>query len=253
MSLTHADLCSGIGGFSLAARMAGGFRTVLYCEIEPYCREVLLARMHDGQLDAAPIAHDLRWLDGSAWRGRLDLLTAGFPCQPYSLSGDRTGADHDGDAWPATREFVRVARPRALLLENVPGILSMPEWGTVLGELADCGYVGCWFCLPASAFGFYHERERLWVVAYREGEHGATHDLLEACREWRPQLESRRFHSMDMAERGQQPHARLAGEPGLARMVRRLPDTVDRTSALGNSIVPQVAAPILSYMRDVLT
>lgn len=86
------DLFSGIGGFSLGLKRAGGFQTVAYCEIDPYCQEVLSARMRDGSLDTAPICTDITKLDGRPWRGLADAITGGFPCQDISWAGPGGGA-----------------------------------------------------------------------------------------------------------------------------------------------------------------
>src|SRR6185369_6209630 len=136
----HLDLCSGIGAMALGIQRAG-YRTCCYCEIERYCQQVLVARMRDGSLHGAPLWEDIRDFDGRPWAG-VDLLSAGWPCQPHSLAGKRKGAADDRNLWPEVIRLIREIRPRACLLENVPGLLTSDGgrmFGRVLGDLAECG------------------------------------------------------------------------------------------------------------------
>ncbi len=118
---THIDLCAGIGGFSLAARHAG-CRTIAWVEKDPFCQWA----MQKNFPDATPHA-DLYDFDGRAYRGQCDLLTAGFPCQPFSVAGKRRGASDDRHLWPEIVRVLRQVRPRWCLFENVTGLLSLAE------------------------------------------------------------------------------------------------------------------------------
>lgn len=234
------DLFSGIGGFSLGLKRAGGFRTVAYCEIDPYCQQVLQARMLDGSLDTAPICTDITRLDGKPWAGRVDVICGGFPCQDISLAGKGAGlAGERSGLWREMGRLVRQVGPRYVLVENVSAILDR-GLGDVLADLAASGYDAEWDCLPASAFGAYHERDRTWIVAHAKGMHGNSRRLLEEGRDGGPLLQSGRLRRVALAARGQQPHQRLEREPGVARLVSGLPHRTHRLAALGNSVYPAV-------------
>jgi len=187
--LTHLDLFSGIGGFALAARWAG-FRTIGFCEIDPYCRKVLAKNFlpqsdaigcngwaHDeGQ--AAPerarpeIIGDIRTLDGRQFAG-VDLVTGGFPCQPFSCAGKRRGAADDRSLWPEMRRIAdevaqenrKLGKDTWLLGENVAGIISM-ELDSVLSDLEAIGYACRPFVIPACGVDARHRRNRVWIVAH---------------------------------------------------------------------------------------
>jgi DNA (cytosine-5)-methyltransferase 1 len=160
------DLFSGIGGFSLGLKRAGGFRTVAYCEIEPYCQAVLLARMRDGWLDTAPIHSDITRLDGKPWRGRVDAITGGFPCQDISWAGQ--GGGLRGERSGLWREIFRLIceiRPSLVVVENGSALLFRGLDG-VLSDLAEGGYDAEWSMLRARDFGAPHKRDRVYLVAY---------------------------------------------------------------------------------------
>lgn len=164
--MTHLDLCSGIGGFSLALKLTGRrFQTIGYVEIERYCREVLRARIQDGILDDAPIFTDVRDFPAESYRGKVDCLTAGFPCQPFSVAGKQQGEADERNLWPDIARIIRQVAPATVFLENVPTLLQRYA-GRVFGDLAALGYRVRWDCIPASAVGANHRRDRLWILAY---------------------------------------------------------------------------------------
>jgi DNA (cytosine-5)-methyltransferase 1 len=168
--LRALHLCSGYGGFELGLRLAGiPARTVAHVERDAYAAATLVARMGDQALDQAPIWSDLTTFDGSAWRGRVDLITAGFPCQPFSQAGQRRGVDDERWLWADIAGIVADVGPRFVLLENVPGLvrLGLPH---VLADLADLGFDAEWGLLSAAAVGAPHRRERIWILAYAESE-----------------------------------------------------------------------------------
>lgn len=152
------DLFSGIGGFSLGLERTGGFRTVAFCEIDPYCRRVLAKHWPD-----VPVHDDITTREFQ--EGEADVITAGFPCQDLSYAG--AGAGLSGARSGLYREViraVRVVRPRYAVLENVAALLGR-GLGTVLGDLAAVGYDAEWHCIPASAVGAPHIRDRIWIIA----------------------------------------------------------------------------------------
>ena len=184
---THLDLFSGIGGFALAAKWAG-FRTIGFCEIDEYCQRVLaknfLAESCDPRSSRAgsrsqfesteqqssnsypEIISDIRELDGKAFRG-VDLITGGFPCQPFSCAGKRRGKADDRHLWPEMLRVIKEARPAWVLGENVAGIIGM-ELDSVLSDLEAIGYACRPFVIPACGVDARHRRNRVWIVGYRE-------------------------------------------------------------------------------------
>jgi DNA (cytosine-5)-methyltransferase 1 len=176
------SLFSGAGGGLLATRWLLGWRTVGYVEWDDYCQRVLAARIRDGLLDEAPIFGDVReFLESGAaqqYRGVADVVTGGFPCQPFSVAGKRLAARDDRNLWPETLATLREVGPRYALLENVPGLLSARHgyFGTVLGGLAEAGYDVRWCVLGAAEAGAPHLRKRLWIRAERRSLQGEVAD-----------------------------------------------------------------------------
>ena len=157
--VTHLDLFSGIGGFALAAQ-AAGFSTIGFSEIEHYACKILKRHWPD-----VPNFGDIRNVRGL----RADLITGGFPCQPYSTAGKRGGASDDRALWPEMFRVIGETRPAWVLGENVPGIISM-ELDRVLDDLESIGYAAWPIGIPACAVDAKHRRERVWIVAYSEHE-----------------------------------------------------------------------------------
>jgi DNA (cytosine-5)-methyltransferase 1 len=153
----HLDLFSGIGGFALAAQWTG-WKTIAFSEIEPYACKVLKRHWPD-----VPNFGDIRNVRGV----RAELVTGGFPCQPYSLAGKRRGASDDRALWPEMRRVIAEARPAWVLGENVPGIIGM-ELDRVLDDLEDLGYATWPLGIPACAVDARHRRERIWIVAHSD-------------------------------------------------------------------------------------
>jgi DNA (cytosine-5)-methyltransferase 1 len=158
--MRHLDLFSGIGGFALAAGWAG-FETIGFAETDAYCSKIL-----DLHWPGVVNYGDVRAIDGNQFQD-VDLVTAGFPCQPFSCAGQRRGSSDERFLWPELARLLGEVRPRFALLENVPGILSLDGgriFGRILGELAALGFDASWNCVPASAVGALHRRDRLWIV-----------------------------------------------------------------------------------------
>lgn len=167
----HLDLFAGIGGFSLAASWTGVVEPAGFVEIDPWCRRVL-AKHWPG----APMHDDIKTLTGDALErfGSIDLITGGYPCQPFSLAGQRRGADDDRHLWPHMRRVIDQARPRFILAENVAGHISM-GLDTVLAEMEADGYTAGAVVVPAGAVNALHRRDRIWIMAHagcRDGERG---------------------------------------------------------------------------------
>ena len=166
--MNELALFAGAGGGLLASQHLLGFATVCYVELDAYCVAVLQARISDGYLDDAPVWDDVKTFDGLLWRGSVDLVTAGFPCQPWSVAGKQRGEEDDRNLWPDTIRIIREVKPRYCYLENVTGLLagSHGYFGAILGDLADSGYDARWTVLSAAEVGAPHLRKRLWVLAY---------------------------------------------------------------------------------------
>lgn len=173
--MRELSLFTGAGGGLLGTHLLG-WKPCGYVEWNSYCQQVIAARIRDGYLPVAPIFTDVREFvqSGAAeqYRGIADVVTAGFPCQPFSVAGKQLAADDERNMWPATLEVIRRVQPRSVLLENVPGLVSCGYLGTVLCDLAALGYVGRWGVLGAADAGAPHRRDRLWIVAHAEGESG---------------------------------------------------------------------------------
>ena len=163
-------LCAGIGGLELGVGFVlAEYRTVVYVEREAFAAAQLVARMAAGQLAAAPVWDDVRTFDGRRWRGVVDCVTAGFPCQPWSKAGPDTGTDDARWVWPDILDRIGEVGSAIVFLENVPPLVSRGGLATVLGGLADGGYAAEWGYLAASAVGASHERLRVFILAYRDG------------------------------------------------------------------------------------
>ncbi len=165
--MNELALFAGAGGGLLGSRLLG-WRTVCAVERDPYRQAVLLARQQDGCLDPFPIWDDVRTFDGRPWRGIVDVVTAGFPCQPFSVAGKRRGADDERNGWPDTIRIIREVGPRFALLENVPGLLAHEYARTIFGDLAEAGFDAEWTVLGADDVGAPHRRKRLWILAHAE-------------------------------------------------------------------------------------
>lgn len=254
------DLFSGIGGFALGLKRAGGFRTVAYCEIEPYCQQVLLSRMRDGSLDSAPICGDVRRLAGEPWAGRVELVCGGFPCQDVSLAGKCEGIDGERSGlWSEIARLVREIRPRYVIVENVPGLLY-GGFGRVLGDLAESGYDAEWDCISASAFGAPHRRDRVWIVAYSGQQHGnrdtarylGQSAAFKGCKGgcWSAENDHGHIPAMvpDLLRRSADDW--WLSQSRMARSANGLPHQVDRLATLGNTVVPNVVEWIGRRIRN---
>jgi DNA (cytosine-5)-methyltransferase 1 len=162
-------LCAGYGGLELGLRLAvPDARSVCYVEREAACVEVLAARMRDGHLDQAPVWSDLRTLDGRPWRGVVDCITAGIPCQPWSTAGKRKGFDDERHLGEELVRVVDEVGPSLVFVENVRGFIRLgaPD---LLGRLADLGFDAEWGVFSSAGVGAPHRRERLFILAYRDG------------------------------------------------------------------------------------
>ena len=167
------DLFSGIGGFRYAAEQVWpDIECLVSCEIDPFCQKVL--RKH---WPGTPIISDIHKLKGTDYAD-VDLLTGGFPCQPYSVAGQRRGAADDRALWPQMFRIILEAKPRWVIAENVGGFLSINkgmEFENCLASLESAGYEVQAFVIPACAVDAPHRRDRVWIVAYAKQSDGGNH------------------------------------------------------------------------------
>jgi DNA (cytosine-5)-methyltransferase 1 len=169
--LNELALFAGAGGGILGGQLLG-WRTVCAVEWEPYPASVLCARQNEGLLPNFPIWDDVQTFDGKPWRGIVDVISGGFPCQDISCAGK--GAGIDGERSGMWKEFARIiseVQPKYVFVENSP-MLTSRGLGTVLGDLASMGFDAEWGVLSAADVGANHKRERIWILAYSSnGEH----------------------------------------------------------------------------------
>lgn len=170
------DLFSGIGGFSLGLERAG-METVAFCEIDPYCRQVLAKHW-----PWAPLFEDVRKLDGKELRGSIDVICGGYPCQPFSVAGKRAGQDDDRHLWPEVARLISEIHPTWFIGENVAGHITM-GLDDVLSDLESLGYTSETFVIPAVALDAKHRRDRVWIIAYSECERRRQEQKLGPRRE----------------------------------------------------------------------
>ena len=161
--MNHLDLFSGIGGFALALEKVG-FKTVGFCEVDPYCR--LLLQKH---WKGVTIHHDIKKLEAKDIKEPIDILTGGFPCQPYSVAGKQKGTDDNRYLWPDMFRVIKEIKPTFVVAENVRGIVNIQDgmvFETVCSDLESEGFEIQPFIIPAAGVGAPHKRERVWIVGY---------------------------------------------------------------------------------------
>lgn len=179
--LKHGSLFSGIGGFDLAAEWAG-WENIFHCEINPFGQKVLSYYWPNSIQ-----YHDITKTDFTIHRGTIDVLTGGFPCQPYSQAGKRLGKEDERHLWPEMLRAIREIQPRWVVGENVRGLITWNGglvFDEVQADLEAAGYEVLPFLLPASGVNAPHERYRIWFVAYTSGDGNSRKGRSENIRGW---------------------------------------------------------------------
>ncbi|MDU2022523.1 MAG: DNA cytosine methyltransferase [Leclercia adecarboxylata] len=242
--MNELALFAGAGGGILGGHLLG-WRTVCAVERDAYAAQVLAQRQNDGILRPFPIWSDVRSFDGKPWRGIVDVVSGGFPCQDISANGHGAGIDgRRSGLWSEMARIINQVRPKFVCVENSPRLRGK-GLAVVIGALAEMGY-GCeWFRLSASNCRAPHERDRMWIVAYSEGND--------------PRRLSERASAQNSGLAECNKDASVAGwvsatpgwtaEPGMGRVVHGLAHRVDRIKALGNGQVPRVAAAAFSMLK----
>ena len=267
------DLFAGIGGFSLGLHRTGGFETVAFVERDDYASKVL-AKNFKG----VPIYDDVRTFNADGL-GRIDCVTGGYPCQPFSVAGKRLGKEDDRHLWPEMLRIVVATRPRWVIAENVAGHINM-GLDQVLSDLEGEGYTSQPIVIPACAVDAPHRRDRVWIIAndsgirsdvsntqnegvigrdgkQRDDDGGSGRGILNEGRsraddgaEDVAHTDSPLSEGNERAKRSEQERAnnsqlsRWATEPDICRVAHGIPRRVDRLRCLGNAIVPQIATQI---------
>ena len=280
------DLFSGIGGFALAASWVWADRLELvgFCEIDPYCQQVLANRW-----PKVPIFEDIKQLSADQFQD-IDLITGGFPCQDISVAGQGRGLEGERSGlWFEMLRLISRIRPRYALIENVP-MLVHRGLGRVICDLAQVGYDAEWQVISAADVGAPHLRKRIWIVAYPRhlcGGNDVEGDV-QLCSRQQAETTQRSASQFEVAGSGQESqvmayptefgssgsgqfidscHQEKGGqgqavefiderfgslwsvEPSMGRVADGVPRRMDRLKSLGNAIVPQCAALIMNQIR----
>lgn len=245
-NITHASLFSGIGGFDLAAEWAG-WSNVFNCEKDQFCQNVLKYHFPNA------IQHnDIKSTDFNCYKGCIDILTGGFPCQPFSSAGKRLGTADERNLWPEMFRAIREITPRWVVCENVLGLINWSDglvFEQVCADMESEGYQVCAFLLPAAGVAALHRRYRVWIVAHASG-FGLHQTKIQAGTTSQIQLpdeyEMSAFETIKTYDFRSESHNH--------GVVNGLPIGLDECSiqAYGNSIVPQLAFRIFSTINTVL-
>jgi DNA (cytosine-5)-methyltransferase 1 len=266
--LNELALFAGAGGGILGGHLLG-WRTVCAVEWEQYPASVLCARQNDGLLPPFPIWDDVQTFDGKPWRGIVDVVSGGFPCQDISIAGNGDGLEGERSGmWREMARIIHEVRPRYVFVENSP-MLTSRGLGGVLGDLASMGFNAKWGVLGANDIGANHQRQRIWIraeMAYskrmgwktRPDEQGIdgdrqTSSQLGNCGKTQPdQVGNTKSTGFTPCLEGQrQGESWRAGignsqwweiEPPVDRVADGMVDRVDRLKAIGNGQVPLCAA-----------
>jgi len=274
--MNELALFAGAGGGILGGSLLG-WRTICAVEYEPYAASVLVARQNDGFLPPFPVWDDVRTFDGKPWRGIVDVVSGGFPCQDISAAGRGVGIDGERSGlWAEMARIIGEVRPPYVFVENSPLLVSR-GLVRVLGDLASLGFDARWGIVGADDVGAPHERKRCWVVANSRGARWDEGSLRKrgnneqkigerwsAIASEPSQASSSLAHS-NSNEHQSAPYARLRKwkeergeiiwgdwtiEPDLGRVANGVAARMDRLKALGNGQVPQCAAEAWRLCRD---
>lgn len=243
--MRELHLFAGAGGGILGGILLG-HTCVCAVEIEPYCREVLLQRQRDGILPAFPIWDDVRTFDGRPWRGKIDIIAGGFPCQDISCAGSRVGiTGQRSGLWSEFARIIGEVRPRFALIENSSD-LAIRGLNRVLADLAEMGMDARWGVFSACSIGAPHTRERLWIMAYpmpsrqrRQSRKGEAESEIVSNAASRFERQLRRPERPEKGSSGWDLYWE-EHQPPVARVVDGLADRLDRCKAIGNGQVPAV-------------
>jgi DNA (cytosine-5)-methyltransferase 1 len=256
--LTVGSLFSGIGGLDLGLERAG-MRVIWQSEIDDYASKVL--KKHWPKVPNYGDIKTINWADVPP----TDVICGGYPCQPFSLAGERQGEKDERHLWPWVRDAISHIRPRYVILENVQGHLSLGGT-TVVREITELGYICEWRIIPATAVGAPHRRNRMFIVAYPAGKYGngrgssqrsgtstqretvqgqtgrSVSDMADSSSaRWSGRRGAFESDNEEIRRHVARSAQNWANEPDVGRMAYGVPRRMDRLKGLGNAVVPQVA------------
>ena len=257
MKLKLLDLFSGIGGFSLGFEKTGGFETIAFCEKDKFCQKVLAKHWNN-----IKIYDEIRNLKGI----QADVITGGFPCQPFSVAGKRKGTDDDRYLWDETLRVIADTKPKWFVGENVEGIVNISE-GKVLQQiqkdLETEGFKVQCLIIPASGVGAWHQRKRVWIIGCNVSNSNANLRGRWRAIKQSGENEVRRIYSSKEEQAKDDLRSKAVGCDALSEQTKSwwqtqfeicgVPngisyeldkDRANRIKALGNSIVPEIAYEI---------
>ena len=289
--LRHFDVCSGIGGFSLGFRWAALSEPVAFCEIDPYCQKVLAKNFPN-----IPIFNDVKELindrpESTRTIPDHDILTSGYPCQPFSVAGQRRGEEDERNIWRFVFKIVKRKHPTWCVFENVYGHIAM-GLDQVLHDMESEGYSTQTFVVPACGLNAPHKRDRLWIVCNLAD---TKSEGLQGLDKRSPTISTERDEITDIRTKGsrdknvanskcmgresrtsvreelarEESHGKFNNrstdgsaqerarswwdvEPNVGRVAYGIPSRVDRLRGLGNAIVPQIAMQIGLSIKEAM-
>jgi DNA (cytosine-5)-methyltransferase 1 len=245
--MTHGSLFSGIGGFELAARWAG-IETLWSNEIDPFCCAVLRKNFKHEIIE-----QDIKKL-WPIYLKPVDILTGGFPCQPFSVAGKKLSEKDTRYLWPEMLKFITELKPKIVIGENVVGFIEL-AFDKMYSQMEQIGYQTEAYIIPACAIDAPHRRDRIWIISYANGcdasrinttllknnniKKWSSTENIKNWNEW--------FNELDPGNVAQ----RFDTYSGALRILHGIPNRVDRTKSLGNAIVPQVAYEIFKAIEAI--
>lgn len=264
---THASLFSGIGGFDLAAQRSG-FVNVFNCEINPFCRRILKHYWPNAQQ-----FEDITKTDFKKHANKIEVLTGGFPCQPFSQSGKKKGKDDSRYLWPEMLRAIREIQPNWIIAENVAGLLNQQGglvFDQIITDLENQGYQVAPVLLPAVAVGQPQQRQRLWIIANANNirfktlqNEYCTSNKKSCNKKW--QIEKRKWRNekangLDSPRNPFLQFTEMYGKPPIFSMDDELPFNLDgitvpkwiveSLAGSGNAIVPSIAQIFFDFIKE---
>jgi len=267
---TVIAFCAGYGGIERGLDLAGfEHRVIAYVEIEAFAIANLVNKMEAGKLPPAPIYTDIKTFPAHLFRDRVDIITGGYPCQPFSAAGKRLGEDDPRHLWPFIKRHVQTIRPVQCFFENVEGHISL-GLSSVISDLEEDGYRATWGIFSAREVGAHHQRKRVYILANSNSIGLEEHGHCEPINVVKASENVANSHSASWQGRGlpsgvheknsiayssgngvrAEATQQWLSEPRVGRVVDGCADRVDRLRLLGNGVVPQTAAKAYLVLRE---
>lgn len=281
---TVIAFCAGYGGIERGLDLAGiEHRVIAYVEIEAFAIANLVNKMEDGIIPPAPIYTDIKTFPSHLFRGKVSIITGGYPCQPFSKAGNRLGEEDPRHLWPYIRKHIETIRPYRVFFENVEGHISL-GLSSVLSDLEEDGYRSAWGIFSAVEVGAPHQRKRVFIMADSDGsgqqaqrnkpwterQSQAISKPSQLDREFPNSfdkgLERHTGHGAQCYDEGRhgakeerpigqssirnRESSQWPPEPRLGRVANGIADRVDRIRLLGNGVVPQTAAKAWKVLSE---